>query len=80
VSALERSSVTTSLTNVDFPAPGGPVNPILRTGLTASISWPTADSAEGSPDSIIVMSLAKARLSPVCTRPAISESLTVATG
>jgi hypothetical protein len=26
------------------------------------------------------MSLAKARLSPVCTRPAISESLTVATG
>jgi hypothetical protein len=80
VSALERSSVTTALTNVDFPAPGGPVNPILRTGLPASISRPIADSAEGSPDSIIVMSLARARLSPACTRPARSEPLIVATG
>ena len=49
VSPLERNSVTTASTRVDFPAPGGPVKPILLTGEAVSISEATVASAAGSP-------------------------------
>src|ERR1700744_5964950 len=68
VRPLLRNSATKASISVDFPAPGGPVNPTVRAAPVEGSSARCRLPAEGPPASMIVMARATALGSPARSR------------